>query len=867
MLDRLYRALLALLPNDFDGADRAEMWDTYVRRVESASERGGSVGLERTRELGDLAKTVFRFYSPFPSWDALGQDVRFGIRSLRSTPGATALAVTSLALGLGAVTAIFSTLDVWLIRPLPMPNAERVVAVGMANPERGWTFNAFSVRDYADWSSQTELVELGVYSNSAYNLTVDDRAERISVLTASANLIDIFGIEMVRGRGFLPEDARPDAPRVVVITEDFLQSALGGDPQALERPLILDGVPHDIVGVMHPEHDFPATTAGVWRALPISGTEPRGGHSLRGVALLGPGVGVAAAREELRAIAARVVEHDPNGTFPSASVRDLREAVYGQQIETGGKTVGWAVFLVLLIACANIANILVARGVGRTHEIAVRGALGAGRARVVQQLLVESLLIAAMGGVLGYGLAHVLLDLLVNHAMPEGLPGVRAMAINARMLGAAAALTILSALVFGLVPSLRASRVDVRARLSEGGRGAPGRSGRLSRSLVIGEISVSMVLLVLSGLMIKAMVTIQSVDLGIDLGEAVVFRIDVAPASQPSDDEVRIFQEALAERLASEPGVTRVAYSSGHPIRGWSTVLYSVPGFLTQDDRDQLSAEYRRVSASYADVMGLTVVAGRWFDRELDTPDGAGVAVVSRELAERWWASPSEAIGRQISPRSGTTLEIVGVIEGPRLWGPTIGPPPPSIFEPAFQRPSRLGFWVAEHEADPTLVVQGVRRVVRDMDPTLAVFDVQTTDELLSGAYERERAAFRVFGALGALALLLTLVGVYGVMAHAVGSRMHEMGLRMALGADRRAVVGMVLSGSVRVALIGLAIGLLLSTGAGQGLAFMLAGVSPRDPAVLGTVPILVLVAVAAASLLPALRAASADPVRVMRGE
>lgn len=869
MLDRVYRWLLLLLPRDFDGHDREEIWQTYQARVTAAAQHGsGAARTERCRELVDLALSVADFLWPFPSVDSLRQDMRFGLRALLRSPAVTALAVGSLALGLGAVTAIFSALDVWLIRPIPLPNAERLISVGMANPERGWSFNPFSLRDYADWARETESVELGIYARGSVNLAVDDRAERVQVLVASSNLLDVFGIDVVLGRGLRPEDGSPDAPPVVVLTDAFHDSFLGADPKTLGTELILDGVPHVVVGVMRPGQDFPGAPTGIWRALHVSGTEAREGHNYWGVALLEEGIGIDAAHQELNAIGERVAEQDPESTFPGASTRGFREQVYGPEFEAGGTTTGLGVLFVLLIACANIANILLARGLARTHEMAVRGALGAGRPRIVQQLLVESVLIAFLGGALGLVVAHVGLDLLVNHALPVGIPGIQDIAINGRMLTLAGVLTVVSALVFGLVPALRTSKVDIRERLTEGGRGgSSGRHGRLSRALLVGEISVSLVLLVLSGLMIKAMITVRSIDLGMELGDAVVFRIDVAPASQQTSDDVRVFYDALAERLRAEPGVTEVAHSSGHLLSQSSTVLYSVPGMVSLDDRDRLSAEYRMVSATYADVVGLKLLAGRWFDTADGPPAASGVTVVSRELAERWWSTPATAVGQFISPRTGSRLQIVGVVEGTRLWGPNLGAPPPAIFEPASQRPNRYGFWVVSYETDPQQIVQQIRSVVGEMDPNLAVFGVQTSEELLDEAYMRERAAFRVFGALGALALLLTLVGVYGVIAHSVGRRMHEMGLRMALGADRRRLIGMILGSSVKVAAIGLAIGVVLSMGAGQGLSFMLAGVSPRDPLVLSSVSLLLLIAIAIASLVPARRAAGADPVRVMRGE
>lgn len=867
MMDRLYRRLLRLLPREYDEADRVEMWETYRARVAGAHGSGGGTAAtrERLREALDLVATLVRLRWPLPSTDSLRQDVRVGVRSLRRSPLTSTLAVVSLALGLGATTALFSALDVWLVRPIPLPNEDRLVAVGMANLERGWNFNAFSIRDYVDWSSRTESVTLGIYARAGYNMAAGDRAERVSALSVSANLPGILGIDVFRGRSLTDEDGAPGAPRVALITHAFWRSTLGADPDVIGKELSLDGVPHTVIGVMHPDQRIPDEPAAIWRPLRISGSESRSGHSYRAIALLDEGTGRAAAAAELDAIAGQVAELDPASTFPDAAVRPYREVVYTPELRQVAIVLGVAALFVLLIACSNIAHILLARGVARSHEIAVRGALGAGRMRVLQQLLVESLMIAAVGGALGLGLAHVGLDLLRTYALAPQVPGWATMSIDGRILTVAAGLTLASTLAFGLLPALRTSRVDLRGRLSEGGRDAGvGRRSRLGSAFVVAEVSASLVLLALSGLMIRAIVEMRSVDLGTSFDDAVTFRIAVPPASQESGDELRRFHADLAERLRAEPGVTGVTHSSGHFLRRWSTVLYAIPGLASLDERSRLSAEYRGVSYSYADVVGLDLVAGRWFDEALDGAEGPDVAVVSRELTDLWWSTPAEAVGQLVVPRSDTELQIVGVVEGMRIRGPG-RPPPPSIFELSAQRPTRYQFWLVRHESEPETVAGRIRTIVREMDPDLAVFSLYAGREVMEDVLGEQYAGLRIFGALGALALLLTLVGVYGVVAHSVGRRLPEMGLRMALGANPGELVRTVVRQSARTAAIGLGLGVLVSLGAGQGLAWLLLGVSPRDPVVLTGVTVLLFLAILAASAVPATRAARVDPVCTLR--
>ncbi len=869
MLDRLYRILLRLLPRHYDAADRQEIWDTYQRRIAEAQQSGDAWGAtrERGREVFDLFGSAVKVLGPAHLFDALRYDLRLGARSLVRSPLTTILATASLALGIGATTTIFTALDVWLIRPLQVSNADRLVSVRMANREKGWGFNPFSTPDFADWRRASETVDLAAYRFSSFNLGAGDRVERAEAIEVSVNLLDVLGIEPALGRDFSEDEGTSAGPRVVMLSHGLWESAFGADRALIGQTALLDGVPHTIVGVLPADRGIPGIEGDVWVPLRISGTERRADHVLRGVGLLRADASLALAREELGAVAARVALQDPERTFPDATVIPLRALVYGPQYEQGGILLGGAVLFVLLIACANIANLLLARGVSRTQEIAVRGALGAGRGRIVRQLLTESVLLAVVGGALGVVVAYVGIDLFVNYVLPgEAMPGGGQIALDGRSLTFTAMLTLISALVFGLLPALRSSRVDFRARLSDGGgAGVSAARSKLGSALVIGEISASLVLLILTGLMIRQLTVLYQLDMGMRTDDAVVFRLSVAPESRPTLDDVRVFYDQVIERLEAVPGVTSVATSTGHPLRAWSTMLYSVPEVDGPDEHGRNSAESRRVSPNYTEVMGLGLVAGRWFDPSTDGVGAPPVAVVSRALADLRWENPAEALGKTVL-FNDIRREIVGVVAGGLLRGP-LSPPPSIVFEPFAQRPERYAFVVVGHTVGHQQVVAQIRTIVRDMDPNLAVFGVQTLEDALDESLSGHRAALRILSVLGAVALLLTVVGVYGVMAHTVNRQKSELGLRMALGATAGALIRFVLKRSGQVAAIGLGLGIVLSLIAGKALSFLLVGVSPRDPLVLVAVSTLLFTAVLIASYVPARRAAHADPVSTLRGD
>ena len=652
---------------------------------------------------------------------------------------------------------------------------------------------------------------------------------------------------------------------VALLSQEFWTRAFGADPNVVGRAVILDEVPHTVVGILRSGQTIPGEAADVWTPLRLSGSEARSGRYLRSMALLPQGMDIGKARTEMDAVAASISQATPEAPFPGVRLRTAREHIYGTEAQLGSIMIGGAALFVLLIACANIANILLARGLGRRHELAVRGALGAGRRRLAQQLFVEAVILGVLGGALGILVGRVGIDLLVAYVLPpDVVPGRELIALNGRVLTGACVLTGGSLLLFGLLPSLRASSVPLGSRLAEGGRGAgtAPKSG-LDSILMVGEIAATLTLVTLTALTFDSFATLRGVDMGMRTTDALVFRVDLPPTSPPNEAGVRSMYRDLRDRLEALPGVSEVATSSGHIVSFWSSPLYSIPGRMPEGT--VAAAERRAVTTSYRTVMQLQMVAGRWFDDAVDVAGGTPVAVVSEALARRWWDEPADALGQTI--RCGEqSRQIVGVVDPGRLRGPLV-PSPPAIFDPFSQTPARSTFNVLVHSMDEAQAAAAVHDVVADVSPGLAVFGVATIEAQMYESVGPVASGLQLFGAMALLGLVLTLGGVYGVVAHSVGRRTREMGLRMALGARGGQVVRMMVWRSAKLAAVGIVIGLALSVASGRGMAILIYGVSPGDPRLLFLVATLVAAVVIGASYLPARRAALVDPVRALRAQ
>lgn len=794
--------------------------------------------------------------------DPLFQDLSYGLRSLTRTPLVSLAAVVTLALGIGVTSAIYAAFDVWLLRPLPLPDADRLVTVMMANNERG-SRSYFSVRDFQDWREESLAVDLAVRLRRSVSLLSDEEAEQVTAVFGSWNLLKVLGLTPNPGRGFLPEDERWDTDRSVILTEGFWERTMGRDPGALGREVLLDGDAYTVVGILPDGPRLPEFRGDVWIPLRVRGDEGRTDHSFQAVGRLRSGFSLEQARHELEGVASAVAARDPERRFPDAHVTTFREAVYGDMLRGGGLALIGAVVFVLLIACANIANLMFARGLGRTQEIAIRGALGASRVRIFGQLLGESFLIAAFGGVLGTMVAYGGVELLIRFVLNPDIPGWDQIRIDLRVLGALALVTIVAALLSGLLPAIAGSRSDLRGRLQQAGRGDSGQARlRAGPVLIVSEVTLALTLLVLTGLVIKSLYVTYRTDIGFRTEQLVTFRMSPPVTSYPEPEHVASFQRAVLERIRSVPGVLSVGASNGPAVGRGSFGSYSPVDGVSQGEAVGFRTERRVISEGYRDVLGLEMLAGRWIDDGVDVDGAPEVAVVSRTLAEQHWSSPRAALGRRI--RFGEAeMEIVGVVEAGRAVGPQ-APPPVVLYQSANQYPARNQFYVVSHGGSSTALMPLLRSAVGEVDATLAVFGLRTVEDEIRQLALGQVATFRLFGTLAALAVILTLVGVYGVMLHEVGRRRREFGIRAALGADRALLVSLTLRRSGRVVGLGLTLGVGLSLLSGRVVAALLQGVSPYDPTVLLGVSAGMFGVSLLASYLPARKGASVDAARVL---
>ena len=793
--------------------------------------------------------------------DTLRQDIRYALRSLRGSKAITAVAILSVGLGIGATSSIFSGVDVFMIRPLPFPDSHELVMVWTANRDRGWTTASSSVPDFLDLREESRSLDLAAVRGTGVNLSGGDQPLRLNARRVSPGFFSIVGVQPARGRGFLPDEEGPGAPPAVVISNGLWHRTFGADPEIVGRTVSLDGIAHTVVGVTPPRFNFGSAGIDAWMPLTISGDEPRASRYLQIVGRVRDGFTLEQARAEMSRLARRLaVEYPEANAGNDANVVRLRDEWFDEGFRQGSAISSVAVVFVLLIACANVANLLLARGAAREREIALRSALGAGRVRIVRQLLTESVILALAGGVLGIGLAFYGARGL-RSLLPAWFPRVDAIGVDGRVLLFTAVVAVVSGVLFGLAPALQSATSDYRTALGEGGsRGSAGGRGRLRRALVVSEIALAMALLVASGLLVKSFVQMQTADLGFrtDLLSA---RITLPEAKYPDDEDTRSFYRDLLSRLAGLPGVEAVGGTSVLPTQGNNATYYALEDETLEVGRSPI-VSYRSVTPGYLEAMGVDLLAGRRLTEEDAAPDAPRVALVNQRMVERHWPEESP-LGARIRFSSGPR-EIVGVVENTRDFGPE-DDPPALVYQPSYELRSMSVVMAGSQE--PRALLQPIRSVVQEMDPDQPVYEIQTVASLIQEEIGGYNAMVKILAALGAVALVLSLAGVYGVMAYSVAQRTREVGVRMALGARERDVLGLVIRQGGALAAVGVGAGLLLALVTARGLSFFLVGVSPYDPIPFGATAAVLLVAAVAATVFPARRASRVDPVEALRTE
>ena len=809
---------------------------------------------------------------------SLLKDFRFAARTLWKNRAVSAVAVIALALGVGANTAVFSVVNAALLTPLPYHDPDRLVRISEYHEKVPQM--SVSYPNFLDWrEQQTSFEAMAATQPGSYNLSGEGEAERLVGSNVSPEFFKVLGVEPALGRSFSEEENRPGAGRVAVISHGLWQRRFGSDPKILGRALTLNGEPYTVVGV---------TRRGFVYGLPTDVYVPLGSLANRtlwlrdnhpGIYVLArmkPGVTAEGALREMKTIASRLEAQYPGtNTGNSAALQPLSEFFVGSLRPALLILLG-AVGLVLLIACANVANLLLARAASRGREIAIRTALGASRLRVMRQLLVESVVLALIGGAAGLLLAVWGMDFLRTLAA-NSLPPTVVVGLDARVLLFTLGVSVLTGLVFGFAPAIQASRTDLNSSLKEGGRSQAGGvvRQRVRSSLVVSEVALSLLLLVGAGLLLKSFVRLREAPLGFEPSGLLTMQVSRSAAKGQPPAGAAAYFDQMRERVGALPGVKAVAYAEGLPQLG-ATVTMAAAEARPRPEQATLAVRYI-TSPGYLEAMGIRLVRGRFFD-ERDTLKSQRVAVVDEELARTLFPD-EDPVGQSLAgfaPEGIPPAEIVGLVEHVNHFG--VGQTEeakPQVYFAFKQIPERFvgdvigrGLFVtARTEGDPASLAPSVRRESSAIDPAQPLFRVNTMEQVLSQSISTQRLSTTLLTFFAAVALLLAGVGIYGVMSYAVTQRRHEIGIRMALGAQPRDVLRMVVGQGMVLTLVGLVVGLLGAFALTRIMASLLYGVSATDPFVFLTVPFALAAVALLANLVPARRAMRVDPLVALRYE
>jgi putative ABC transport system permease protein len=802
------------------------------------------------------------------------QDLRFGVRMLMKSPGFTLIAVLTLALGIGANTALFSVINGVLLRPLAYHDPDRLVWLGhkAAKPNQA---SAISPPTFVDYRNQCQSFEnlTALMYGTGFNLTGDGEPERLQGRRVSANFFDTLGVAPALGRGFLAEEDAPERNRVVVLSHGLWQRRFGADQDIVGKALRLDGQSFTVVGIMPAA--FRWQTDELWTPLAL-GPEiftPRGRGSefLQAIARLKPQVTLQQAQAEVSGVAAQIVRQNPKA-YPTGSdfiaqVKSLHEDVVSDVRLTLLVLFG-AVCFVLLIACSNVANLLLARASARRKEIAVRASLGASRFRLIRQMLTESLSLALLSGLGGLLLARLGIDLLLA-LNPANLPRLQEIAVDARALGFLLGLALLALLLCGLAPALQASKTDLQETLKEGDRGASAGRQRTRSLIVVAEVAMSLVLLAGAGLMIRSFLRLTHVDPGFAPDHVLTAHVGLPASKYPEPPQRRAFFQQTLERIRALPGVISAGAVDVLPLGGGvRSATFAIEGRATGPNEAPPHSDIRTIAPGYFQTMKIPLLKGRDFT-EQDNADGRNVAMIDETLARLYWPG-EDPIGKRLNLRFADNLtgwrEIVGVVESVKHKG-LDAEYKGQIFYPLAQGGTSGMYLVARTTADPLSLVSAVRGAIRTVDPERPVYRVRTMEQIVADAVAQPRLTMLLLGAFAVLALVLAAVGIYGVLSYAVTQRTHEIGIRMALGARQRDVLKLVVKHGMLLTLLGALLGLIASFALTRFMQTLLFGISPNDPLTFIAVAFLLAGVALIACYIPARRATKVDPLTSLRHE
>lgn len=814
--------------------------------------------------------------------EALFKDIRFAMHLLIKQPWFTVVAVLTLALGIGANSAIFSIVNSLVLNPLPYRDSGQLAIIWShspgANVDKDWPspgqFEAIK-------ANSTVFEDIALVHGRNLNVGGLSNPARAGAIDASSNLLPLLGAKPLMGRLFLPEEDTPDKPHTVILSNAFWRREFGGNENVLQSSLLLNGEKYQIVGVMPADFslgfEVVPTVASIpepdfFLPLPMNAKqkEEQGDENYNLVARLKAGASLAQAQSELDIATKRLAEQFPD-RYPASrrfsfSIKPLLEQVVGD-VRRPLFLLLAAVGCVLLIACANVANLLLARATARERELAIRSALGAARFRVIRQLLTESVLLSVIGGVFGLVLAYWLLSIL-RWLGPSNLPRLPAIHMDGRVLVFTSVIAVLTGILFGMVPALRTSKLNLTEALKEGARNvAGGRHEKLRKLLVISELALSLVLLISAGLLIRSFLSVEKVDPGFNSQNVLGMRLSVAGTSYKAERR-EIFYRELLEKVRRSPGVTSAGIADNLPLSGgigWGGI--SIEGYQSPA-QEAIQSDIRVAGVGYFETMMVPLVNGRLFD-EHDTEKSSPVILIDERMARTYWPNSNPIggrikLGRAIS--DDPWLTVVGVVGSVKQYD-LESESRVTLYLPAAQALSGTMYLVARTNVAPTSLASTITSQVRAMDPNIPIFDVKTMDQRLTESLARRRFAMLALGVFAGFALLLAIIGVYGVISYSVAQRTTELGIRLALGASQIDVLRLVLGAGFRLALIGIAVGIMLSFAVTRFLSSLLFGVKATDIYTFAALSVLLIAVSLLACYLPARRATKVDPLVALRHE
>jgi putative ABC transport system permease protein len=802
--------------------------------------------------------------------EKLLQDLRYAIRMLLKKPSFTIIVVLALGIGIGANTAIFSVVNAILLRPLPYKNFDRISMIWMSNPKLGVSEDWHSYPNYVDYKEQNQVFEdMAAFNTRSFNLTGAGDPVRVVGVWNTASLFSVLGVDAALGRTFTEDEQEPGKDMIVVLSNGLWRRNFGGDASVIGQQISLNGINRTVIGVMPASFAFPEKTTEFWVPLTITPQrkQARNSISYKAVGRLKPGVTLAQAQADMAAIAKQLDDQ----YFQSDYGVNLR-LIHDQETHTVRSALLvllGAVGFVLLIACANVANLLLARAAMREKEVAIRLALGARRWRIIRQLLTESVLLGVLGGAVGLLLAVWGLSALVALA-PADIPRLDQTGIDARVLAFTLGISLVTGLIFGLVPALQASRPDVNDALKEGGRGSTGGGGaRIRNLLVVSEIALSLVLLVGAGLLIRSFMRLQQFELGFNPEHLITMRVQLPGSKYKERKQVADFFQQLFERIEAVPGVQSAgAISTIFLSDTPNSTNFAIEGRPQATGAQSIEVPLDAVSAKYFKVMGIPLISGREFD-ERDATGTPPVAIINETFANRFFAG-EDPIGKRYvyggPAPDHPWITIVGVVGDMRRTG-FDRPVRPETFLPESQNPDNALTVVARTSGDPASFAGMLRDQVWSIDREQSVYDIKTMDQTLSEMLSQRRFNMLLLGVFASVALLLAALGIYGVISYSVSQRTHEIGIRMAMGAQSRDVLSLVVRHGLVLTGTGIGAGLIASFGLTRLMATLLYGVSATDPVTFIAIPVVLAGVALGACFVPARRASRVDPIEALRYE